>query len=239
MTSKPFSGLLDYDLSLSTKEKKRYKDVLDEMTELVHYSTNLFARCSQSFENSDLSAFIVFFNFRNAIELADAIRSLSENCITVPSSILIRSMFETLLNIEYILESDIHYNKRAMSYLYYSRLNDKKVTQLMLDAKIKNDPDSIINFLSIKLDKEINLNNLLDRNNELLSKTYLKEITDCPKYKITKNGKKIILRNWFSLFKSLSGILCKSEKLVILLFTLYTGYLDEYEDYPGAYRPAS
>ena len=116
-SSQAFKGLLDTDLVRQFQNEPHYIKILDVMEKLVNYSSNLFARCFKSIEKDDLAASIVLLNFRNMIELADAIHILARECSVSPASILLRSLFESLLNVEYILQDDEHYKARAMGYL--------------------------------------------------------------------------------------------------------------------------
>ena len=103
MPSAPLESILYRELS-----KAQAKEVLAKATpllqELVNYSTHALARCATSPSGEidvDLSILALY---RHIIEITDAIEVLVSQCCAEASSPLLRSSFEALISIEYILE---------------------------------------------------------------------------------------------------------------------------------------
>lgn len=114
MPTKPLETLLDRELS-----KVVARDIIEIasplLQELVNYSTNAFARCATSTsgkENEDLAVLILYLHI---IEMTDGVEVLVSQSCPVPAIPLVRSLFEALLSIEYILEAD--YVRRSLSWL--------------------------------------------------------------------------------------------------------------------------
>lgn len=85
------------------------------LQELVNYSTNALVRCETSTsgeENEDLAVLALYLHI---IEMTDSIEVLVSQSCPIPAIPLIRSSFEALLSIEYILEVD--YVRRSLSWL--------------------------------------------------------------------------------------------------------------------------
>lgn len=85
------------------------------MQELVNYGTNAFKRCETSAagnENDDLAVLMLYLHI---IEMADGVEVLISQSCPVPAEPLVRSIFEAMLSIEYILEAN--YVQRSLSWL--------------------------------------------------------------------------------------------------------------------------
>jgi len=129
MPTNPLNDLLDRDFCrVAAKEVIEIASPL--LREVVNYSTNAFARCSSSTsrpENEDLAVMMLYFHI---IEYTDGIEVLISQSCPNPAIPLVRSSFEALLSIEYILEEGIteeQYLKRSLSWLYdyvRNRLSD-------------------------------------------------------------------------------------------------------------------
>ena len=133
MPTKPVEPILYRDLSVV-----QAKDVIDKhsrlLTELANYGTTVLARCADSArggENEDVAPFAVYSHM---VELTDGIEVLIRQCCPVPAIPLVRSLFEGLLSLEYILDGDRA--KRSLAWLA-SYLRGQVKLGRMLDADTK------------------------------------------------------------------------------------------------------
>ena len=114
MSTKPLDTILYRELSVvAAKEIVEIASPL--LQELVNYSTNAFARCASSAsgeENEDLAVLSLYLHI---IEMSDGIEVLLSQSCPIPAMPLVRSSFEALVSIEYILEAD--YVRRSLSWL--------------------------------------------------------------------------------------------------------------------------
>ena len=114
MPTEPLEALLYRDLSkVAAKEIIGIASPL--LQELVNYSTNVFRRCETSTtgnENEDVAVLMLYLHI---IEIVDGIEVLISQSCPAPAEPLVRSAFEALLSIEYILEAD--YVQRSLSWL--------------------------------------------------------------------------------------------------------------------------
>lgn len=116
MPSKPLHSVLYRELMIAQAQ-----DVLSIATplfqELVNYGSMVLIRCATSSkgdENEDLAPLALY---RHILEMIDAFEVLISNSCAAPTVPILRSSFEALLALEYILESDSVYVLRSLSWL--------------------------------------------------------------------------------------------------------------------------
>lgn len=116
MPTKPLETLLYRELS-----EAEAKDVIEIasplLQELVNYSTNAFARCQSSAlggTDADLATLILYLH---VIEITDAVEILISHSCPAPTQMLLRSSFEAVLSIEFILEKESEYPRRSLAWL--------------------------------------------------------------------------------------------------------------------------
>ena len=116
MPTKPLESLLYRELS-----KADAKEVIDVasplLQELVNYGTNLVARCMDSARGEENENLAVPMLYLHIIEMADGVECLVAQSCAEPAWPLIRSQFEALLSINYILEPGADYVQRSLSWL--------------------------------------------------------------------------------------------------------------------------
>lgn len=116
MSTTPLDTILYRELSIAADRELR-EVAAPLLRELVNYSTNLLARCATSTRGSidvDLAPMALY---RHVIEVTDGIEVLiSQSCAT-PAIPLVRSSFEAVLSLEYILEEPTKYEQRSLSWL--------------------------------------------------------------------------------------------------------------------------
>ncbi len=113
MPTKPLQTILWREMSLVEA-----KDIIEIasplLQELVNYSTNVLARCLDT-AGAAIEHLAAFSFYRHIIEMTDGVEVLISQSCAVPAIPLVRSSFEALLSIEYILEKD--YELRSLSWL--------------------------------------------------------------------------------------------------------------------------
>jgi len=116
MPTDPLQTVLVRELSIA-----RAKEILSIATplfqELVNYSTNALIRCATSTqreENEDLAPLALY---RHILEMTDAFEVLIASSCAAPTVPILRSTFEGLLSLDYILESKTEYVTRSLSWL--------------------------------------------------------------------------------------------------------------------------
>lgn len=116
MPTKPLESILYRNLS-----KVEAKDVVEIasplLQEVINYSTNALVRCATSSSGRVDEDLAVLALYRHIIEMTDAIEVLISQSCAIPAIPLLRSSFEALLSIEYILEENEHYARRSLSWL--------------------------------------------------------------------------------------------------------------------------
>ncbi|MFH1487120.1 MAG: DUF5677 domain-containing protein [Chloroflexota bacterium] len=123
MPTKPFEPLLHRELS-----KVLAKEIVDIasplLRELVDYSTNAFERCQTSLTGRLDEHLPVLASYLHVIETTDGIQVLVENACGIPPIPLLRSSFEAVLAIEYILQDDCQRRSASwMVHYIHQRLN--------------------------------------------------------------------------------------------------------------------
>ncbi len=118
MPTEPHKSILDRDLSIaSCQEFIECANGL--LTELVNYSTMALVRCDYSASGDVDEDVAVLSLFRTMIEITDGIEVLVSSCCGAPGIPLVRTSFETLLAIEYILADSDLYAQRSYSWLVF------------------------------------------------------------------------------------------------------------------------
>ena len=119
MPTEEFREMLDRDRA-KVEAKELIEAAAPLLRELVNYATTALIRClratdrdRQGGENEDLAAFVLY---EQLIEQTDAIEVLmSESCVNGAVPVL-RSTFEAVLSLEYILTSYSHYVERSLAW---------------------------------------------------------------------------------------------------------------------------
>ena len=113
MPTKALETILYRDLS-----KVEAKDVIDIasplLEELVNYSTNAYARCLTSASGEENEDLAVLMLYQHLVEMTDGVEVLIAQSCPTPAILLVRSSFEALISIEYILEAD--YARHSLSW---------------------------------------------------------------------------------------------------------------------------
>ena len=118
MPTEPLKSILDRELSRA--EAKEVIELASPLLqELVNYSTHALARCAASKtlsgrEDEDMAVLALY---RHITEITDGIEVLVSQSCSAAALPLLRSSFEALLAIEYILENDTDYVQRSLSWV--------------------------------------------------------------------------------------------------------------------------
>jgi hypothetical protein len=116
MPTDPLDSILYRELSIA-----RAEEIIGVasplLKELVNYATNALARCAGSASGNKDEDLSVLALYRHIIEMTDGIEVLVSQCCAIPAIPLVRSSFEALLSIEYILENEKDYIRRSLSWL--------------------------------------------------------------------------------------------------------------------------
>jgi hypothetical protein len=207
MPTEPHPGILKREFPRVVA--RNHFDFSDQiLTELVNYSTNVLVRCERSSSGGIDESVAVFSTFRAAISIADSIQVLlSQGCIE-PSNIILRSLFEHLLNLEYLLEDNAAFSKRSLSWSAF-RLYDRirYLEQLIPESKSGKqflelkDSDTIAKDVSFVEEAE-DAERKIKRYQSVLNKPHFEEIVK--EYKL---GRKVVGKNrtvkfrfWYQMF---------------------------------------
>ena len=116
MPTKPLETVLYRELQLVRAGK--FLGVATALfRELVNYGSNALIRCATSSrrgENEDLAALNLY---RHILEMTDAFEVMIAGCCAAPTVPILRSTFEAVLGLEYILQSESSYVQRSLSWL--------------------------------------------------------------------------------------------------------------------------
>lgn len=114
MPTKPFEPLLYREL-----RKIEAKEVVETASPLlqeeVNYATHAFQRCQASSTGTKDEDLPLLASYLHVIEMTDGIEVLISQSCPTPAITLLRSSFEALLGIDYILEAE--YQLRAFAWL--------------------------------------------------------------------------------------------------------------------------
>ena len=224
MPTKQFEPLLNRDL-----RKVEAKEIIEIASPLlqeeINYATNAFQRCQEATKGAAPDEPLpVLVSYYHVIGMTDGIEVLVSQSCAVPSIPLLRSSFEALLTIEYILKEDC--KRRAFAWLVcyvHTRLNLYEMMDTshqrgkeFLAALAKDGLDKYMNFQSPpNITKAIqNLQSLLGNPNYEIGEDEYQRIKSIRKRPI----------NWYNLFSGPSNLRELSK------------YLNRWSEYDFLYR---
>ena len=185
----------------------------DGVQECVSFGTHVAKWCMDNPHWKDERSLPILLPFRHALELLDSISVLIRHGLADPCKILLRSLFETWMGIEYIVQMDS--GQRAMSFLVW-HVKQKKKSYLQLS---EGSPENKQFRAVIKKDNLGFLDNIrpvdgisryIDRLNRLLDKPmYQKVVQEFER--VQKAHKRN--PNWFSLYGGPCDIKQLAERL--------------------------
>lgn len=110
--------------SIRPNVKKLLDHCSDLIEEVVNYGSHVARWCIDKNTTGDENA-VAFLMYRNILELIDSISVLVRNSCTEPCKILLRSLFESFLNFNYLIEKD--FNLKGMDFLVCYRHDEINV----------------------------------------------------------------------------------------------------------------
>ncbi len=200
MPTKPFEPLLYRELR-KAEAKKIIEIASPLLQEEINYATHAFQRCQDSAVNVAVGEHLpVFASYYHVIGMTDGIEVLISQSCAVPTIPLLRSSFEALLTIEYILEGE--YQRRAFAWLVcyvHNRLSQYE----MLDPTHQKGKEFLVTFAADSVSKYMKLPSFPNLSQVIQN---LKSLLNNPNYQFAdyeyQRIKSIRRRkpNWYSLF---------------------------------------
>ncbi|MBN1160947.1 MAG: hypothetical protein JXA17_03255 [Dehalococcoidales bacterium] len=212
MPTKPFEKLLYRELR--KVEAKKIIDIASPLlSEEINYATWIFMRCQDSMKGTAPDeALPILVSYYHVIEMTDGIEVLFSQSCAVPAIPLLRSAFEALLTIEYILKENSQ--RRAFSWLVCYTHNRIKLYELF-DISTQKGREFKAALTSSGLDKYTDFQAIPNIKKSIEN---LKSLLGSPGYKIAedeyqeyKTRKKTI--NWYNLFNGPNDLRSLSKYL--------------------------
>jgi hypothetical protein len=126
MSTQPLDTLLNRDRS-----KAMGKDVINIASPLlqeeIHYASNMLGRClaKRSIKEEDIAPLLLFMHI---IEMTDAIEILISQSCPDPATNIVRSSFEALLQLEYMVEDN--FEDRAIAFIVKNNMDQKEMLEV-------------------------------------------------------------------------------------------------------------
>jgi hypothetical protein len=199
MPTQPLETILYRERSIASARESIDK-VSPLLQEVVNYSTNVFARCVSSVPGG-IENYAVPLIYLHMIEMTDGIEVLLSASCPTPAKLLLRSLFEAFLSVEYILEEN--YENRALAWiasfvrkrlaLYRSHdpstIEGRQFLDVLKDDKLVGD---------VRIQYPAEFDNFIKRYEDLLSSPELAPVHgEIERYRREKNRKP---RRWYHLF---------------------------------------
>lgn len=116
MPTEPLQSILYRDLS-----KAQARPVIElasgVLQELVNFASNALVRCATSSKGQENEDLALLSLYRHIMEMTDGVEVLISQSSVTPAIPLIRSSFEALISMEYIVEDDAQYVARSLAWL--------------------------------------------------------------------------------------------------------------------------
>ncbi len=172
----------------------------DLLQEVINYSTGMLGRCFSSIPTDatpDVGVAHIFL-FRQVIELADTIEvMLSRGCVS-PIRVVLRSMFESTVSLQYQLESEDDIDRRTLSWVQADIRQRRRASERIRDFEISDE-------LTEKMPPEVqdDVLNHIDAMTVALNKPHMREVVE--EYdrvrKQRRKWKQGGAPRWYSLFE--------------------------------------
>ena len=122
MPTKPIEDFIPREI-----DNQEIRDLLNHLSslveEVVNYGSHVFKWGIESIKGGDETA-PVFLMYRNIFELIDSISILIKNSCIEHSNIFLRSLFESFLSFNYLLEKDL--KSRGIDFIVWNRHEEIK-----------------------------------------------------------------------------------------------------------------
>lgn len=174
------------------------------LQELVNYGTNALARAATTRNRKVDEDLAILVLYRHIIELTDGIEVLVSESCPVPAIPLVRSSFEALLAMEYILENHQEYEQRSLSWLVgyiHKRLDlyDRLDPSTQKGQEFKRDFDNDKTVSNIPLPPVADVQKARTNLQNMLSKSHIQPIeAEFSRHRGTPN--------WYRLFGGPSNL---------------------------------
>jgi hypothetical protein len=181
----------------------QYKELRPSPTallqEVVNFGTNAFVRCLSSTGKEENIHLAPFTLYRQILELTDGTEILISNASPSAGLPLLRSSFEALLALEFILENDEHYQTRSLAWLTGYVIETLRVYSSLLPKTIEGEKflTTIAEDKSVRtfpLPPEDEVSKAIDNLNHLLAREQFKPIIE--EYRRLNRKQP----HWYSLF---------------------------------------
>jgi hypothetical protein len=200
MPTKPFEPLLYRELRKA--EAIKVIEIASQLLqELVNHATNAFQRCQVETAKGVADEHLpVLSSYYHTIEMTDGIEVLISQSCPIPAIPLLRSSFEAMLTIDYILERD--YRKRAFAWLV-CYVRDRLHKYKMLDISTQEGKEFQIVFNNDLVRDEMELPPLPKLGDNIRNLEHLLEKPDYQFADVEYRRMKQIVHgrpNWYSLY---------------------------------------
>ena len=182
MATDPLQPILYRELSV-TQAKELLKEITPLLEELVNYGTNALVRCATSTKSDENVDLACLFLYRHILEMTDAVDVLTSNSCAVPSILLLRSSFEALIALDFILEADDLYSQRSLSWIYCYACDQINTYELLdpntergRNYQISIDKDKFFDKATMPIIGEERIQNAIENLQRFVSKEQFIEI---------------------------------------------------------------
>lgn len=207
MPTKPFEPLLYREL-----RKVEAKEIIEIASSLlqeeINYATNVFQRCQSSMVGVVADESLpILASYYHIVGMTDGIEVLISQSCAVPAIPLLRSSFEALLTIEYILEGD--YRRRAFAWLV-SYVRQRLGEYERLDPSHQNGKEFLSTFATDEISKFMSLPSFPDLAQAIQNLKSL--LINNPNYQVADAEYQRIMNvrkrkpNWYSLYGGPSNL---------------------------------
>jgi len=208
MPTKPLESILWREFS-----KKEMKEVISIasplLIEVVNYGTNLLARCHDSSKAEPDVDIALISLYHHMLEMTDGIQVLISQGCCFPAIPLVRSSFEALVSIKYILQTEEDYKKRSLSWNWGYLNNRIELFGRLLSSEEKGRKFQVALKKERGKEKKDNIEKEaqaeIDQINYFLRRDLYKEVIE----EATKTKKK----KWHNLFIGPSSLEDMAEKV--------------------------
>ena len=116
MPTKPLETILYREFS-KAQSGQIIEIASDDLQELVNFGSHALVRCATSSTGNENEDLAILSLYRHVIEMTDGVEVLVSQSCAIPAIPLVRSSFESLISMLYIVEEDSKYLDRSLAWL--------------------------------------------------------------------------------------------------------------------------
>lgn len=196
---RPNLGILNRDLAI-VESKALFDEYSAYLEELCNFASNALVRCEKSLKGIKGTPATLIFLYFHIIQMSDGVQVLCSRASYDTAVLLLRSLWEATLSVEFIVESD--FEKRSTAWLASCYLKRKRSDELLrsIDGKkskfeLMQENDKVHRDTKFTLPDQMQLAKQLEQYDKMFEKQKFQEALEL----LGKNRGNKKVKKWYAI----------------------------------------